>query len=63
MTPPPDQPRSNVPIIGFVAGTPLLTPTGSTPIEHLRPGDLIQGQPEDADPGDDGDRSDWWHFN
>jgi hypothetical protein len=58
MTSEPNQPAPN-PIIGFVAGTPILTPTGSTPIGQLRPGDLIQGQPED----DHEDRTDWWHFN
>lgn len=47
----PDQPRPNFPILGFVAGTPLLTPSGHKPVEHLRPGDFLQTQPDD-DPGD-----------
>ncbi len=44
----PDQPRPNMPIIGFVAGTPLLTPAGHKPVEELRPGDFIQTQPGDG---------------
>jgi hypothetical protein len=39
----------NKPIIGFVAGTPLLTPEGVKPIEELRPGDLIETRPDDQD--------------
>lgn len=34
-------PRS---IIGFAAGTPLVTPEGYKPIEELRPGELIPGR-------------------
>jgi hypothetical protein len=43
----PDQPRPNFPVLGFVAGTPLLTPSGHKRIEDLKPGDLIQTQPDD----------------
>jgi hypothetical protein len=43
----PDQPRPNYPILGFVAGTPLLTPSGHKPIEDIKPGDMIQTQPDD----------------
>ena len=59
----PDQPRPNYPIVGFVAGTPILTPEGSTPIEQLRPGDVIQSQPEDVSGDHDDASPDRWHFN
>jgi len=42
----PDQPYPNYPIIGFVAGTPILTPAGHLPIEELRPGDVIRTRPD-----------------
>jgi hypothetical protein len=29
------------PFLGLVAGTPIRTPTGFTPIEDLKPGDLV----------------------
>jgi hypothetical protein len=44
MTPTPEQPDRK-PILGFVAGTPILTPNGSVPIEQLRPGDSVQARP------------------
>ena len=42
----------NFPFVGFVAGTPILTSTGFKPIEDIKPGDMIQVQPDD-DQGDD----------
>lgn len=60
----PDQPR---PFVGFVAGTPLLTPDGFKSIEDIKPGDTIQVQPDD-DQGDgkpeaqDEERR-WWEWN
>jgi hypothetical protein len=39
------------PVIGFMAGTPLLTPEGFKRIEDIKPGDVIQTQPDDQ--GDD----------
>jgi hypothetical protein len=63
----PDQRR---PIIGFAAGTPLLTPDGIKAIEDIKPGDIIQVQPDDGqgdephahdDQGDDAPR--WWEWN
>ncbi len=66
----PDQPRPNFPILGFVAGTPLLTPEGFKRIENIKPGDLIQTHPDDQgddephvhdDQGDDELR--WWERN
>jgi intein/homing endonuclease len=70
----PDQPRPNHPILGFAAGTPLLTADGPKRIEDIKPGDLIQTQPDDDqgdhEPeahGDDGDRLPqdprWWERN
>jgi hypothetical protein len=35
------------PIIGFVAGTKVMTARGSVPIEDIKPGDMIQVQPDD----------------
>ena len=68
----PDQPRPNFPILGFAAGTPLLTADGPKRIEDLKPGDMIQMQPDD-DQGDDephahedddqGDELRWWDRN
>jgi hypothetical protein len=49
----PDQPRPNFPVIGFVGGTPLLTPSGVKRIEDIKPGDVIQTQPDDDQAGDD----------
>lgn len=40
------------PILGFVAGTPLLTVDGPKRIEDIKPGNMIQVQPSD-DQGDD----------
>ena len=59
------------PIVGFVAGTPLLTADGFKAIEDIKPGDVIQVQPDD-DQGDDkpkahDDQADeepgWWERN
>ncbi len=60
----PDQPRPNFPVVGFVAGTPLLTPEGFKRMEDIKPGDVIQTQP-DNDQGDDydGDEPRWWERN
>jgi hypothetical protein len=42
----------------FAAGTPLMTPTGSKPIEQFKPGDLVLSAPEDdPDEGDKGVRN------
>lgn len=57
------------PILGFATGTPLLTPEGHKSIEQLRPGDLIQTQPDNQ--GDDVYNGDldhdpdprWWERN
>jgi hypothetical protein len=35
------------PILGFVAGTPILTADGPKRFEDIKPGDMIQGQPGD----------------
>ncbi len=60
------------PIIGFAAGTPILTSSGSKPIESIKPGDLIQTQPDDCesdyepeDHDDDhtGEDARWWEWN
>jgi len=64
MTPEPSRPAPK-PIIGFVAGTPLLTSEGHKPIKQLRPGDFIQTQPGDP-PGDgpeDAESPRWWERN
>jgi hypothetical protein len=68
----PDQPRPNFPILGFVAGTPLLTPEGVKRIEDIKPGDIIQSGPDGEQPDDDqGDHEPephdneprWWERN
>jgi hypothetical protein len=41
MTPTPNQPNRR-PIIGFVAGTPILTADGLKRIEDIKPGDMLQ---------------------
>lgn len=38
-------PARRVPFLGFVAGTPIRTPAGFTPIEELQPGDLVECAP------------------
>jgi hypothetical protein len=61
----PDKPHHDRPILGFVAGTPLLTPDGLKRIEDIKPGDLIQTQPDD-DQGDEQPEDDeprWWERN
>jgi hypothetical protein len=55
------------PFVGFVAGTPILTSTGYKLIEDIKPGDMIQVQPDD-DQGDDkhdahDDEPGWWESN
>ena len=59
------------PVMGFTGDTPILTSTGFKPIEDLKPGDMIQVQPDD-DQGDDkpeahDDQADeepgWWERN
>ena len=72
MTPEPNQPTPR-PIIGFAAGTPLLTPDGLKRIEDIKPGDMIQVQPGDDQSDDkphvheDDDQADdelrWWECN
>ena len=34
----------------FVAGTPVLTPSGPRPIETLKPGDWVVSRPDTCDP-------------
>ncbi|MFM8582160.1 MAG: Hint domain-containing protein, partial [Planctomycetaceae bacterium] len=34
----------------YVAGTPVLTPTGPRPIETLKPGDWVLSRPDTCDP-------------
>jgi hypothetical protein len=59
------------PILGFAAGTPILTAEGDKPIEELRPGDFIQSRPDGEPPNDDhSDDEDegaepprWWEGN
>jgi hypothetical protein len=58
----PDQPRPSYPILGFVAGTSILTPSGHKPIEAIKPGDLIQTQPDD-DQAEAHDEPRWWESN
>jgi hypothetical protein len=53
--------RPNRPILGFVAGTPLLTPSGRKPIDQLRPGDLIQTRADDKPEAHNEPR--WWESN
>jgi hypothetical protein len=62
----PDQPRPSFPILGFVAGTPILTAQGPVPIEDLKPGDLIETQPGDDQADDKPEAHDeprWWESN
>ena len=75
----PEQTPANDPnssLVGFVAGTPILTPEDFKPIDQLRPWDVIQtqdddqGDPEQSDHDSDdcdGDRPDhdprWWEHN
>lgn len=63
----PDQSRPNFPIVGFVAGTPILTPEGHKSIEDLKPGDMIETQPDgdqaDDKPEADNDEPRWWENN
>jgi len=66
MTPHSNQPDPKIPVFGFVAGTPILTPEGFNPIEAIKPGDLIQTQPDDR--GDDKPEAHdhelrWWESN
>jgi hypothetical protein len=42
---------SNYPFAGFIAGSPILALTGFKSIEDIKPGDMIQAQPDD-DQGD-----------
>jgi hypothetical protein len=62
----PDQPRPNFTLLGFAAGTPILTPDGLKRIEDIKPGDVIQTQPDDAqadrEPGDN-HAPRWWEHN
>lgn len=57
------------PILGFAAGTPLLTPNGPKRIEDIKPGDIIQVQPDDDQADDephaheDDDELRWWECN
>ena len=54
----PDQPRL---IVGFAAGTPLLTADGFKAIEDIKPGDTIQVQSDDQDGDDRADAGPrWW---
>ena len=41
----PDQSCPDFPIIGFAAGTPIHTPGGSTPVEVVKPGDVVLTRP------------------
>lgn len=55
------------PVMGFTGDTPILTSTGFKRIEDLKPGDMIQVQP-DNDQGDDkpdahDDEPGWWESN
>ena len=65
----PDQPSANDirrQIIGFAAGTPLLTPKGYKPIEDVKPGNFIQTGPDEEQPDDRRDNPDpprWWERN
>lgn len=64
-------PDQNRPILGFVAGTPLLTADGLKRIEDIKPGDMIQVQPDDDQADDDPHVHDgqgdgeprWWERN
>lgn len=65
--PMPDQPNDHRrPIIGFAAGTPLLTLEGYKPIEDVKPGDFIQTGPDGEQPDDGHEGHDpprWWEQN
>jgi hypothetical protein len=62
---------SNFPFVGFTGDTPILTADGLRRIEDIKPGDMIQVQPDDHQ-GDDkpkahDDQADeepgWWESN
>jgi hypothetical protein len=66
------QPNDGTPrtILGFAAGTPLLTFGGHKPIEELRPGDFLQPRPDGEQPAPQGDDEPegpepprWWERN
>jgi hypothetical protein len=70
----PEPPRPLHPLLGFVAGTPILTAEGPKPIEQVQPGDLILTRPDDEQGGEpraidnqEGDGPDpeppWWERN
>jgi len=67
--PMPDQPPPNDtrrPVIGFAAGTPIRTASGSKPIDEVKPGDLIQSGPDGEEPDDEHEDHDpprWWERN
>lgn len=44
----PTQTFFNRPTLGFAAGTPILTADGPKRIEDIKPGDMIQVQPDDG---------------
>lgn len=50
------------PFLGFAAGTPILTADGTTPIDQLRPGDLLESAPDDPDT-DPEDEPPPWRWN
>ncbi len=64
----PNPSHSLFPIIGFTAGTPIMTAEGYKPIEEIGPGDFIQSGPE-CEPSDDCDGEEapepprWWEQN
>ena len=59
------------PFVGFVAGTKIMTARGPVSIEELKPGDMIQVQPDDhqgdGKPQAHDDQADeepgWWERN
>jgi hypothetical protein len=61
----------NFPILGFAAGTPLLTADGLKRIEDIKPGDSLQARPDGEQPdyGQGDDEHDgpepprWWESN
>ncbi len=62
-------PMPHFSFVGFVAETPLLTADGPKRIEDIKPGDIIQVQPND-DQGDNEPHADkgdyerrWWERN
>lgn len=67
--PMPDQTQPNDnrrPILGFAAGTPIRTVSGSKRIEDVKPGDFIQSGPDGEEPDDGYDDHDpprWWERN